>query len=100
MTVYFCCRCRQYFSLGGNISALLVISAKLYDASFGKAKGVAPTPPPVRPKVAKHRIRAKVKINFKTPVPGIIDILGIIDIDILGTNHFKKTKCTNHFCHI
>ena len=41
---------------------MLVFSAKLHDASFGNAKGgrTNPPPPPVRPKVAKHRIRARV----------------------------------------
>ena len=50
---------REYF----GESNLLVFSAKLYDASFGNAKGgVAPTPPPPTPtKVAKHRLRARVK---------------------------------------
>ena len=34
---------------------------KLYDASFGNARGVAPTPPPTPAKVAKHGLRARVK---------------------------------------
>ena len=39
----------------------MVLSAKLYDASFGNARGVAPTPPALA-KVAKRRLRARVKI--------------------------------------
>ena len=41
----------------------MVFSAKLYDASFGNAKGGSHPPPPVRPKVAKHRIRARVTLG-------------------------------------
>ena len=40
----------------------MVFSTKLYDASFGNAKGGRTNPPPPTPaKVAKHRLRARVK---------------------------------------
>ena len=40
----------------------MVFSVKLYDASFGNAKGGSHQPPPPTPaKVAKHGLRARVK---------------------------------------
>ena len=43
---------------------LLVFSAKLYDASFGNAKGGSHPPPPTPAKVGKYGLRARVKADF------------------------------------
>ena len=39
----------------------MVFSAKLYDASFGNAKGGRTNPPPNTGEGGKHRLRARVK---------------------------------------